>query len=75
MAWPTTTPTRKWLLAKALPKVYGDRVTAELTGEGGGPIETQDLSVRELAHRMLFSLTLGLRAQEKEEREGPGAVL
>ena len=25
--------TRKWLLAKALPKIYGDRLTAEVTGE------------------------------------------
>jgi hypothetical protein len=29
---------RKWLLSKMLPKVYGDRVTQEHTGEGGGPI-------------------------------------
>lgn len=31
--------TRKWLASKLLPKVYGDRVTTELTGEGGGPVQ------------------------------------
>lgn len=27
--------TRKWLLSKALPKVYGDKITQELTGKDG----------------------------------------
>lgn len=30
--------TRKWMLSKALPKVYGDKITQEHVGEGGGPI-------------------------------------
>lgn len=30
--------TRKWLLARALPKVYGDRLTHEHGGIGGGPL-------------------------------------
>lgn len=30
---------RKWLLAKALPKIYGDRVAAELSGPNGKPID------------------------------------
>lgn len=30
--------TRKWLLSRWLPKVYGDKVA--LTGDGGGPIQT-----------------------------------
>lgn len=32
--------TRKWLLAKALPKIYGDKVALEHAGKDGGPIET-----------------------------------
>lgn len=36
--------TRKWLMSKIAPKVYGDRTRHELTGAGGGPIKTQDLS-------------------------------
>jgi len=30
---------RKWVAAKLKPKKYGERVTQELTGEGGGPIQ------------------------------------
>lgn len=32
--------TRKWLLGKMLPKVYGPKVSMEHTGEDGGPIKT-----------------------------------
>ena len=31
--------TRKWLLSKALPKIYGDRISMEHTGKNGGPIQ------------------------------------
>ncbi len=31
--------TRKWLLSKMLPKVYGDKLTQEHTGPGGGAIQ------------------------------------
>lgn len=34
--------TRKWLLSKALPKVFGDKLVNEHTGKDGGPIETAD---------------------------------
>lgn len=34
--------TRKWLLSKALPKVFGDKVALEHTGRDGGPIETKE---------------------------------
>jgi len=34
--------TMKWRLARMNPKRYGERVTQELTGEGGGPIATRD---------------------------------
>lgn len=30
--------TRKWLLSKMLPKVYGDKNTTEVTGPNGGPL-------------------------------------
>jgi hypothetical protein len=31
--------TRKWLLAKALPKIFGDKITQEHTGPNGGAQE------------------------------------
>lgn len=30
--------TRKWLLSKALPKLYGDKITQEVTGADGTPL-------------------------------------
>jgi hypothetical protein len=30
--------TRKWLLSKALPKIYGDKVTNEITGKDGADL-------------------------------------
>lgn len=32
---------RKWMAGKLRPKVYGDKVTQELTGPDGGPVQTQ----------------------------------
>lgn len=30
--------TRKWLLSKALPKIYGDKIQSEVSGPNGGPL-------------------------------------
>jgi len=35
--------TRKWLLSKMLPKVYGDKVQTELTGPNGGPVQISEV--------------------------------
>lgn len=50
---------RKWVASKLLPKVYGDKVSAELTGKNGGPIQTEDVSEKELARRIAFALAQG----------------
>lgn len=34
---------RKWIACKLKPRKYGDKVTQEVTGPGGGPIQTQDI--------------------------------
>lgn len=34
---------RKWFLSKMMPKVYGDKVTQEVTGADGGPVEVQTI--------------------------------
>lgn len=31
--------TRKWLLSKMLPKVYGEKTTTEVSGPNGGPVQ------------------------------------
>jgi hypothetical protein len=57
--------TRKWLLSKALPKIYGDKVTAEVTGKDGAALEAAP-SHLEIARRVAFLLMQGM--QEAEER-------
>lgn len=51
---------RKWMLSKALPKIYGDKIAAELTGKDGGPIETTDTPL-ELARGIAFLLSTAQR--------------
>lgn len=34
--------TRKWMLSKTLPKIYGDRVTQEHVGANDGPIQFEE---------------------------------
>lgn len=41
---------------------------AELTGQGGGPIQTQDLSDNEMARRVAFMLSKGLMAKADEPK-------
>lgn len=46
--------TRKWLLSKALPKMFGDRVIH--AGDAENPIATKEVGGRELARRIAFAL-------------------
>ena len=38
--------TRKWMLSKMLPKIYGDKLTTEVTGAGGGPVQIASMNLR-----------------------------
>jgi hypothetical protein len=40
---------RKWMAGKLRPKVYGEKIAAELSGPNGGPIETSVTASPELA--------------------------
>jgi len=40
--------TLKWKLSKMLPKIYGDKITQEHTGPGGGPIPIAAVNLRNL---------------------------
>lgn len=53
--------TRKWLLSKLAPRKYGDRVSAELSGPNGGPIETKQMTNDDLAREVAFLLTSAVR--------------
>ena len=48
--------TRKWILSKLVPKKYGNKVTAEITGADGGPVQTEEMSSLEIARRVAFLL-------------------
>jgi len=53
------------MLAKALPKIYGDQLTTEVTGRDGAPIE-QPLNMRELAREVAFIFHSGMQEHEDE---------
>lgn len=63
--------TRKWLLSKVLPKVYGDKVITEVTGKDGGPVEMQatKIDVLALAPEQRDQLKQILLAATKGKRE------
>ena len=54
---------RKWVAGKLRPKVYGDKVQTEVSGPEGGPIETVELTPREVAQRAAFLLAKGAKAK------------
>ena len=41
--------TRKWMLSKMLPRLYGDKLQTEHTGKDGGPIQLQAVDLRNLS--------------------------
>lgn len=51
---------RKGMLGKALPKLYGDKPTAELTGKDGQPLQPIT-DIRELAREFAFILNCGVK--------------
>lgn len=52
--------TRKWLASKLKPKKYGDKVSAELSGPGGGPIEVSTLTDAQVEARLAALLSSGI---------------
>ena len=56
--------TRKWILSKMVPKKYGTKVTAEITGADGGPVKTEEMSSLEIARRVAFLLASAAKDQE-----------
>jgi hypothetical protein len=41
--------TRKWVLSKVLPKIYGDKVTTQLVGSNDGPIQVAAVDMKGLS--------------------------
>jgi hypothetical protein len=49
--------TRKWVLSKMLPKVYGDKITQEHTGADGGPIAMAAVDLKNLSDEELENMS------------------
>jgi hypothetical protein len=62
--------TRKWLLSKMLPKVYGDKVTNEHTGKDGGPIEMAAVNFKNLSDEELDKMQQLLSKAEGNNASG-----
>lgn len=58
--------TRKWLLSKMLPKVYGDKVSTEITGADGGPIQVVDKSTAAKQLLAVFNTVLATNPMEDD---------
>lgn len=48
---------RKWMLSKMLPKVYGDKLQTEHTGPNGGPVQLTAVDMKNLSDDELESMT------------------
>tara|TARA_R110000751_G_scaffold114640_1_gene214015 strand:+ start:2431 stop:3015 length:585 start_codon:yes stop_codon:yes gene_type:complete len=48
---------RKWMLSKMLPKVYGDKLQTEHTGQDGGPIQLAAVDMKSLSDEELEAMT------------------
>lgn len=55
---------RKWMLSKALPKIYGDRVTADINAKVEDVTERNPL---EIARRMGFLLSAGVQRPDEPD--------
>lgn len=66
--------TLKWKLSKMLPKVYGEKITQEHVGAGGGPIAFAATQLKSLSDEELETLQRVLAKAEKaalpEDRAG-----
>ena len=58
--------TRKWLLSKALPKVFGDKISAEVTGKDGKDLIPESASLDELS-KAVFAAMQAETLKENEE--------
>ena len=61
---------RKWYASKLAPKVYGDRITTEVTGVDGGPVQVQHTVVDD-ARAVAFLLA---RAQAVDAVQIEGSI-
>lgn len=57
--------TRKWVLSRKAPKKYGDKISQEISGPNGSPIQTEEVSDLEKARRIAFVLMQAAQKQNE----------
>lgn len=60
---------RKWMLSKMLPKVYGDKIQTEHVGQGGGPIQLAPVDLKNLSDEELSEMTSMMKKIGNHEDE------
>jgi len=60
---------RKWMLTKMLPRVFGEKVVNEHTGADGGPIQTEATDSLESARRVAFLLGTAVAKAKAKSNE------
>ncbi len=58
---------RKWMLSKMLPKVYGDKLHTEHTGQDGGPIQLAAVDLKSLSDDEIESMTKMMKKIEDSQ--------
>lgn len=56
--------TRKWMAGKLRPKKYGERNVVEMGGIGGGPIQTEEISARDIIAGKLTSIAAAVGTRQ-----------
>ena len=57
------------MLAKMLPKVYGDKIQTEHVGQGGGPIQLAPVDLKNLSDEELSEMTSMMKKIGNNEDE------
>lgn len=56
--------TRKWMAGKLRPKKYGERNVVEMGGIGGGPIQTEEISARDIIAGKLTGIAAAIGTRQ-----------
>jgi len=58
---------RKWMLSKMLPKVYGDKIQTEHVGKDGGPVQLAAVDLKNLSDEELNQLNETMKKIETDK--------
>jgi len=58
---------RKWMLSKMLPKIYGDKIQTEHVGKDGGPVQLAAVDLKNLSDEELNQLNETMKKIETDK--------